>query len=159
MNFPPDPARRMHPAHGWASYRISATPAPPSLIGNRNEKTKSTTMAYLFHDPLAADLAEPCAQLRVDAALSPIEARVVELALADGPATLATARWQRTLAAMLGQRPAKPLASPRLEALRRFVVLIRHAPAAAAEEVAKLLGLGFSAEQLCAVRQRVGTAA
>lgn len=112
-------------------------------------------MAYRFHDPFAAALAEPCAKLRADAALSPIEARVVELALADGPSTLATARWQRTLAAMLGQRPAKPLASPRLEALRRFVVLIRHAPAAAAEEVAKLLGLGFSVEQLCTVQRRV----
>ena len=116
-------------------------------------------MAYLFHDPLAADLGEPCAQVGADAALSPIEARVVELALADGPATLATARWQRMLAAMLGQRPAKPLASPRLEALRRFVVLIRHAPAAAAGEMAKLLGLGFTPEKLCAVRRRVGAAA
>lgn len=149
----------MHPAHGWAPHRMTATAAPPSLIGSRNEETKSKPMAYLFHDPLAAGLAQPCAQERAEAPLSPIEARVVELALADGPATLATARWQRTLAAMLGQRPAKPLASPRLESLRRFVVLIRHAPAAAAGEMAKLLGLGFTPEQLCAVRRRVGAAA
>ena len=110
-------------------------------------------MAYLFHDTMFTGGA-PCAEV-APAALSPIEARVVELALADGPSTLATAPWRRSLAAMLGLRPAKPLASPRLEALRRFVVVVRHMPARAADEMGKLLGLGFSPEQLGAVRARI----
>jgi len=110
-------------------------------------------MAYLFHDTMFTG-ATPCAEIGLPA-LSPIEARVVELALADGPSTLATASWRRTLTAMLGLRPAKPLASPRLEALRRFVVVVRHKPACAADEWGKLLGLGFSPEKLCAVRARI----
>jgi hypothetical protein len=116
-------------------------------------------MAYLLHDPQFASAAARCDGVRAGAPLSPIEAQVVELALADGPSTLATARWRRALAALFGLRPARPLASPRLEALRRFVVLTRHARGGAAKETAKLLGLGFTIEQLCAVQQRVALVA
>jgi hypothetical protein len=115
-------------------------------------------MAYLFHDAMFPDAAELCDE-RMPATLSPIEARVVELALSDGASTLATARWRQVTAALLGLRPAKPLASPRLEALRRFVVAVRHAPARAAKEMSVLLGLGYSPEQLCAVREQVARGA
>lgn len=116
-------------------------------------------MAYLFHDPQFAGAAASCDGARAGAPLSPIEAQVVELALADGPSTLATARWRRGLAALFGLRPARPLASPRLETLRRFVVLTRYARAAAAKEMTKLLGLGFTIEQLCAIQQRIAAVA
>ena len=112
-------------------------------------------MAYLFYDPLFAAPGGRCAEIEPSAALSPIEARVVELALADAPSSLKTARWRRSIATLLGLRPARPLASPRLEALRRFVVLTRHAGQATADEAARLLGFGFTREQLCAVQNRL----
>lgn len=114
-------------------------------------------MAYLFQDELlgsAPTMWKPAAT----AALSPIEARVVELAMTDRLSSLATSAWRRTLTAMLGVRPAQALASPRLEALRRFVVLARHARVAAQDELARLLTLGFTREQLSAVETRIAAA-
>lgn len=92
-----------------------------------------------------------------DLALDPIETQVVELALADGLSTLATSRWHRAVGRLFGLRAVQPLASARLEALRRFVVLTRHARAARGE-VAKLIGLGFTPEQLRAVECRATAA-
>lgn len=99
-------------------------------------------MAYLFHDAMFTGAA-PCAGIELPA-LSPIEARVVELALADGPSTLATAPWRRSLAAMLGLRPAKPLASPRLEALRRFACAAVIGGASLQSATAGLLQAGYT---------------
>lgn len=92
-----------------------------------------------------------------DAALDPVEARVVELALGDDLSTLATSRWQRAIARLFDLRSAKPLASARLEALRRYVVLTRHARAAR-DEIARLVSLGFTHEQLRAVEGRAAAA-
>ena len=91
------------------------------------------------------------------APLDPVESRVVELALSDDLTTLATSRWRRTLAGLFGLRPARPLANARLEALRQYVVLTRHARAAR-DEVATLLGLGFTPEQLRFVESRAAAA-
>ena len=112
-------------------------------------------MAYRFPDEIFDRPLTRSASARVPAPLTSIEARVVELALADGRVTLLASRWRRMLAVLLGLRLPGPLASPRLEALRRFVVLSRDAGAAAADEVAKLLSLGFSRDQICAVEHRV----
>lgn len=89
--------------------------------------------------------------------LSPVEARVCALALAEAArgrgTTFAATRWHRAIAWLTGRDIPRPLANPRLEALRRFVCAVRGGHARACDFGRALLDLGYSREQVHALRQ------
>jgi hypothetical protein len=109
-------------------------------------------MAYLnfseagFAAAMRSDQAAPPATSSVFSAL---EWLVIALAQRDHLSSLREpGRFARAAAALFGGRGERPLAGPRLEALRRVAVLARHrggdVPAA---EMAAFRRAGFSAEQ------------
>jgi hypothetical protein len=109
-------------------------------------------MAYMSFAPWEADGARA---LRVatadDAALfSPLELRVVNLgARSDLSAEIKhDSRTARLLEKLFGLKFGRPLASPRLERLRRYASMIRYHPEqVGAREVEALIDAGFSAGQ------------
>jgi len=81
-------------------------------------------MAYL--DSQAHLLEGLAGTVSVEAALSPLELRTLQLSQADGRASLRAPRRIERLGAMLfGSRRVAGLANARLEALRRFAILYR----------------------------------
>lgn len=108
-------------------------------------------MAYLDLFPVcSAPTAGNRQILALRAAFDPHERSVIELARSDGLSSLSRPRWRTMLIeALFGVRRANRLADPRLEALRRMAVLLRHGRAGSAEQ-RRFLAAGFSAAQ-CAV--------
>ena len=88
--------------------------------------------------------------------LSPLEREVVALAGREPMSSLATTK-RPIVRALFGIEPTKALADPRLEALRRFVVLHRHGRREAEAGGQVLIDLGFSARVLADVRALVTT--
>ena len=112
-------------------------------------------MAYMQHDCLGRSGGSTGIATRsvIKAILTPLELQVVALAGREPLSSLRTTR--RPIAqALFGVVPARALADPRLEALRRFVVLHRHGRDTA-RCVDALSSLGFTQEQLAAVGARV----
>lgn len=69
-------------------------------------------------------------------------------AASDKPA----GRLRRLFRALFGFEPPRPLADPRLEAVRRFVCAVRREGARAADYAAQLAGFGYSPAQIEALR-------
>lgn len=109
------------------------------------------TMAYL--DFAAAGGATELSMLRVPTApveeFSSLEWTVIELARREPLASLREpTRFAMGLARFLGRAIARPLADPRLEALRRFAVHAwRHGFVLPSSELTRFMTAGFSAEQ------------
>jgi len=103
-------------------------------------------MAYRkFSEPLDVETPD-----RLDPdGFSALEWSVIALAGRDPLSSLdIPGRIASALATLFGQRGNLGLADPRLEALRRFVVLARHARAALPDdEMARFLAAGFSRAQ------------
>lgn len=80
------------------------------------------------------------------AGFSELEWSVIEIARRDPLTSIeAPGRFAVTLANLLGRRPALPLADPRLEALRRFVVVSHHLRDRLPDrEIARFQQAGFS---------------
>ena len=111
-------------------------------------------MAYMQHDSFGIVGALAPTVRRSVNTLSRLESEVVALADREPLSSLATAK--RPIArALFGIEPAKALADPRLEALRRFVVLHRHGRREAQASGEALVDLGFSARVLDDVRALV----
>lgn len=97
--------------------------------------------------------------------LSRLEWQVVSLAMREAgecgchdviaPSPIGRA-FRRTIALITGGPERKPLADPRLEALRRFVCLSRWGNRAAEEVAGRLIELGFSDRQVRAVQMLAG---
>lgn len=89
--------------------------------------------------------------------VAPLEWQVVQLARIDGRATLrAPGRVAMVLRWLLGGKPANGLADPRLEALRRYAVMLRLRGGALPQaETDRLLHAGFAREAIDEIRQRV----
>ncbi len=87
-------------------------------------------------------------------ALAPLERTTVLLSMHDGRCSLGQSRgFDRIVGALFGIARPSRLADVRLEALRRYAVLLRlEGDAIAPTEAATLRDLGFSAGQLVAVR-------
>lgn len=85
---------------------------------------------------------------------SDLEWSVIEIARRDPLSSIeAPGRFAGTLANLLGRRPALPLADPRLEALRRFVVVSQHLRDRLPDrEIARFQLAGFSRAQVRLVR-------
>lgn len=88
-----------------------------------------------------------------------LDEAVLGVASHDGLASLATSnRWVRLAGQLLGLRLARPLADPRLEALRRLAVAARLGTRRIVDrEVARARSRGFTAFQIDAVLSRFGT--
>lgn len=113
-------------------------------------------MAYIQHGCFGnVGASAPDMSRRLDApVLTPLEFQVVALAGREPLSSLATGR--RPIArALFGIEPAKALANPRLEALRRFVVLHRHGRREASAAAVALVSIGFSRRLLNDVRALV----
>ncbi len=85
------------------------------------------------------------------------EWEVIMIAQKDGLASLSEPGWLPRLASRLfGGRIARPLADPRLEALRRFAVLAwHHSYALPVSAIEGLRSMGYSDEQLELVLARI----
>lgn len=106
-------------------------------------------MAYMQHDGFGASGGSPTAGTyrEVASVFTALERQVIALAARDRLSSLATAR--RPIAqALFGVQPARALADPRLEALRRFVVLCRHGHRGAESSRQALIATGFSRKLL-----------
>lgn len=92
-------------------------------------------------------------------ALTALEQSVVALAAMDSRrSTSPPGRLSRVMSWMFGGRPANQLADPRLEALRRFVVLVRTNRRAELPSSADALrAAGFSYDAEAEVRRLLGT--
>lgn len=114
-------------------------------------------MAYLdVRDP---DTMFSRARTATRAAFERAEWQVIMIAQKDGLASLSEPGWLVRLASRLfGGRVTRPLADPRLEALRRFAVLAWHysyaLPASAIEGVRSM---GYSDEQLELALAKIST--
>lgn len=93
------------------------------------------------------------------ATLSSLEEQVVSLALRDRLGSLEEPNWlERTVARLFGLAPrGRALADPRLEALRRAVVVTRHRHHLPDTQAAELREAGFAAAQIRIVEQRALT--
>ena len=113
-------------------------------------------MAYMQHDCfelIGASAATTSRRVGVPV-LTTLERQVIALAEREPLSSLSTGR--RPIArALFGIEPARALADPRLEALRRFVVLSRHGRREATASGDVLVGLGFSPPLLADVRARM----
>lgn len=112
-------------------------------------------MAYRnFSDAPFTDI-QPAARPQVEAiTLSPLERTTVLLSMHDGRCSLVQSkRFDRVVGALFGiSRPSR-LADVRLEALRRYAVLLRlEGDAIDPAEAATLREVGFSESQLVAIR-------
>lgn len=91
--------------------------------------------------------------------LTTAEWRAVAVALRDAerfacphPAGESEGRLSRLLRALTGIEAPRPLADPRLDTVRRFVCATRRNVARAGEIAGELIGLGYSQEQVEALR-------
>ncbi len=86
----------------------------------------SAALSLAAPRPLAAPAPAPRARTAPDGALSPLERTVIQVAAADArrgpPLSDRALRLRRIVDLLLGRRPVRPLADPRLEALRRFAM-------------------------------------
>ncbi len=86
-------------------------------------------------------------------AFTPVELSVISLARVDGLATLRPRNWLTRLAERLfGVGRPNPLADPRLEALRRFALIVRnHRGDPPQGEIDRFLAAGFTARAAIAL--------
>ena len=89
-------------------------------------------------------------------AFTPLEEQVIELAQADGPGSLeAPGPVERLIKTLFGLRSAKrALADPRLEALRRAVVVTRHRHHLPDAQAAALREVGYAPTQIRMIEAR-----
>jgi hypothetical protein len=89
-------------------------------------------------------------------AFTPLEEQVIELAQTDGPASLeAPGLVERLLKTIFGLRSAtRALADPRLEALRRAVVVTRHRHHLPDAQAAALREAGYAPTQIRMIEAR-----
>ncbi|AGH48262.1 hypothetical protein G432_02675 [Sphingomonas sp. MM-1] len=88
-------------------------------------------------------------------ALSAREWQVIGLAINEARRAAGSgiaSRWRRMFGLLTGIEAPRPLADPRLEALRGFVCAARTGRSGAETLAARLMELGFSADQVSAVR-------
>lgn len=90
-------------------------------------------------------------------ALSALEWQVIGLAIREagrfgGGRIRAVTRWRRLMSFVTGNDTLRPLADPRLEALRSFVCAARNGQRAAERLAARLIEFGFTRDQVGAVR-------
>jgi hypothetical protein len=92
------------------------------------------------------------------AAFAPLELQVISLTALDPPSSLRRpSRLARLVERWLGLATRKPLANPRLEALRRFAVLARSARGRLpARELERFLSAGFTKAQAQRLLQGAG---
>ncbi len=111
-------------------------------------------MAYRFDDAAAAPL--PLSNDSVQVRFAPLELQVIRLAEADPVASIgAPSRFADFFARWLGIERPRPLADARLEALRRFAVLVRVTGGQLpVEEVKRFLAAGFTWLQARALQRR-----
>lgn len=95
-------------------------------------------------------LAPGTATNRSGARLSALQRQVVGVALCDTLASLGEdGRMARAARLLFGRRRSPKLADPGLEALRRFAVLVRHAPGSLdGAEIERMHAAGFSDRQM-----------
>lgn len=91
------------------------------------------------------------------AAFSALEWKVVTIALREaahwgGGRVQAATRWRQVMGWFTGQESVRPLADPRLEALRSFVCAVRSGHRMAERCAARLVECGFDGDQISAVR-------
>lgn len=91
------------------------------------------------------------------AVFSTLEWKVVMLAMREatgwGRGRIRTAtRWRRLVSWFTGQDAVRPLADPRLEALRSFVCAVHSGHRMAGRCAARLIEYGFDRDQISAVR-------
>ena len=91
------------------------------------------------------------------AALSALEWKVVSLAMREaanrgGGRVRAPTRWRRLLGWFTGQDAVRPLADPRLEALRSFVCAARSGHRMVERLAGRLIEFGFDRDQISAVQ-------
>ncbi len=93
----------------------------------------------------------------ITASLTSLEWLIVALAQRDPLSSIEKpGRIAMMLGALFGDRPNPQLADPRLEALRRFAVLVRNLrDRLPGEETARFLAAGFSSAQARLVRHAV----
>lgn len=109
-------------------------------------------MAYMSFSPWEAESADRQHKATADDVVlfSPLELRVINLgARTDISRELtAASRVGRLLEKLFGLKLDHPLASPRLEKLRRYASLVRHHPDEIGEtDMSDLVAAGFSAGQ------------
>ncbi len=90
-------------------------------------------------------------------ALSALEWQVIGLAIREagrfgGGRIRAATRWRRFVGFVTGNDTLRPLADPRLETLRSFVCAARNGHRAAERFAGRLLEMGFTRDQVGAVR-------
>jgi hypothetical protein len=119
-------------------------------------------MAYMSFAPWTAEQAEgnrPAGATADDAALfSSLELRVINLGARSDVSREMTgaSRIGRFLESTLGLKLDRPLASPRLERLRRYASMIRHHPDQLDEtDLGALIEAGFSQRQVNGLRQHL----
>ena len=102
-------------------------------------------------EPLTAN------RLAAVAGLSDLERRTLRLARRDPAASaVPPSRLGRRLRRLFGVNAPNPLADPRLEALRRYAVMLRHhTQALPRTETERLRNAGFSERQIFEVRELV----
>jgi hypothetical protein len=111
-------------------------------------------MAYREFSNIDVFLPDIAAPLVRSARLGALERDVVMLARNDGLSSIRPEiRMERLSRKLFGTRTSNRLADPRLEALRRFSVIEIRTGTAGADEVSKLLDLGFSDLQIEQARQ------
>lgn len=90
-------------------------------------------------------------------ALSALEWQVIGLAIREagrfgGGRAAARTHWRRLVSLVTGSETLRPLADPRLEALRSFVCAVRNGHRLAERLASRLLEFGFTGDQVGAVR-------
>jgi hypothetical protein len=88
-------------------------------------------------------------------ALSALEWQVIGLAIREagrGGGIVVSTRWRKLVSLLTGRETTRPLADPRLETLRSFVCAARNGHRLAERLATRLIDLGFSRDQIVAVR-------
>lgn len=94
------------------------------------------------------------------AAFSPLELIVIAASAGDGPSSLeGPGRGLARLRRLFGGRGKTRLADPRLEALRRMAVLLRHRGDVGAAEIERFTAAGFTPDQYDRLRSMIGEGA
>ncbi|WP_129794513.1 hypothetical protein [Sphingosinicella sp. CPCC 101087] len=120
-------------------------------------------MAYRFEGgptPTLPDIAES-PELTAEASFDPLELTVISLAEADPVASIGPpTRFTRFFERWFGIERPTPFADARLEALRRFAVLVRVTGGRLpGEEIKRFLAAGFTRFQARALQRRAAASA
>jgi alkylhydroperoxidase family enzyme len=122
-----------------------------------NMAYRATVRTDIYPQPLSPTEIEPYRLAPMEAAtFSPLEEQVIALACSDGLGSIEAPGWiERLVTRLFGlSSERRALADPRLEALRRAVVVARHRHHLPDMQAAELREAGFNVAQIRAIETK-----